>query len=366
MHRERTDLSKTNTLHAPEYASVPSVTVLLPVYNEAHYIERCLNALLVQDYPAEQLEILVIDGRSTDHTRELVGHLQEQRGNLSPSIRLLDNPDRLQAHALNIGLRAARGDILVRVDGHTLVAADYVRQCVEALRAQAEESVVNVGGRMLPVGENPTAWAIAAATRSPFSVPSAFHHSERSQFVDTVYLGAWPRQVFEAVGSFNPAVNINEDYELNYRIRQQGGRIYLSQAIRSVYFCRASFPALARQYFRYGVQKVQMLRRYPEAIRVRQLIPPLFVLGLIGGPLLGLLWSGFAVLWALGILAYGLLALIMAVQARRAVVVQRVHPDYHPAKPPHVLLIVATFVIIHLTWGTGFWVGWLNSPVSQT
>jgi glycosyltransferase involved in cell wall biosynthesis len=344
------------TLRAPAYAPVPSVSILLPVYNESRYIERCLNALLAQDYPADKLEILVIEGRSTDNTRELIHAIQEQRGEQRPLVQLLDNPDRLQAYALNIGLRAAAGDVLVRVDGHTLLEPDYVRQCVEVLRALADQNVVNVGGRMLPIGETPAGWAIAAATRSPFSVPTAFHHSEKPQVVDTVYLGAWPRQVFESVGEFNPAVNINEDYELNYRIRQQGGQIYLSPAIRSVYFCRASFSALARQYCRYGVQKVQMLKRHPEAIRPRQLIPPLFVLGLVGGLFLGLLWVGFGLLWVAGIGAYILLALVMAARARRAI-----------AAPPPVPLVVMAFVIIHVTWGAGFWAGWLKrNPSNRT
>jgi succinoglycan biosynthesis protein ExoA len=348
------------TLHTPAYAPVPSVSILLPVYNEARYIERCLNAILTQDYPAEQLEILVIDGRSTDKTRDLVRRIQEQRGERPPYIQLLDNPDKLQAYALNIGVQAAKGAVLVRVDGHTLLEADYVRLCVETLRTLADQRVVNVGGRMIPVGENPAGWAIAAATRSPFSVPTAFHHSEKPQLVDTVYLGAWPRQVFEVVGEFNPAVNINEDYELNYRIRQRGGKIYLSPAIRSAYFCRSSFSALAHQYYRYGVQKVQMLKRHPEAIRLRQLIPPLFVLGLVSGLLLGLLWAGFAMLWAMGIVAYALVALAAAARARRAIIERHVHSLYHPAAPPPLLLILVAFITIHITWGAGFWAGWLR------
>jgi succinoglycan biosynthesis protein ExoA len=357
--------AETLTLCAPTYAPVPSVSILLPVYNESRYIERCLNALLAQDYPADKLEILIIDGRSTDNTRDLVRRIQEQRGGQRPPIQLLDNPDKLQAYALNIGLRAAKGDVLVRVDGHTLLEPDYVRQCVEALRTLADQNVVNVGGRMVPIGETPAGWAIAAATRSPFSVPTAFHHSEKPQLVDTVYLGAWPRQIFEVVGEFNPVVNINEDYELNYRIRQKGGQIYLSPAIRSVYFCRSSFAALARQYYRYGVQKVQMLKRHPEAIRPRQLIPPLFVLGLVGGLLLGLLWAGFALLWAAGVIVYGLLALIAAKGARHDLMAQQAHPIYHPAAPPALFLVLVTFAIIHIVWGAGFWMGWLKRGTSD-
>jgi hypothetical protein len=126
-----------------------------------------------------------------------------------------------------------------------------------------------------------------------------------------------------------------------------------------VYFCRASFPALARQYYRYGVQKVQMLKHHPGAIRLRQLVPPLFVLGLMLGLLFSLLWVGFAVLWAAGIGSYVLLALIMAMRARRALM-QHKHPAYYPSTPPALFLVFAAFAIIHITWGIGFWIGWLK------
>jgi succinoglycan biosynthesis protein ExoA len=349
-----------STLQSPAYAASPSVSVLLPIYNEAKYIERCLDAILAQDYPLDELEILVIDGRSTDNTRDLVRDIQQQRDNLVPRIHLLDNPNQLQAYGLNIGVGAAKGDVLVRVDGHTLIESDYVRQCIETLRVMAPENVVNVGGRMIPIGETDAGWAIATATRSPFSVPTAFHHSQQPQFVDTVYLGAWPRQVFELVGDFNPAVNINEDYELNYRIRQQNGKIYLNPAIRSVYFCRSSFRALARQYYRYGVQKVQMLKLHPEAIRARQLVPPLFVMGLVCGPLLGLLHPSLMLLWIIGMAAYLLLALAAAARARRAVMESQVNPVIRPTVPPPMTYIFAAFVTIHMTWGAGFWAGWLK------
>lgn len=329
-----------------EYSPTPTVSVILPVYNEADFIEGCLKAILSQDYPQDRLEVLVVDGGSTDNTRAGV----EKLINAYPYLRLLDNPERLQAYALNWGIQAASGEIIIRVDGHTIIAPDYVSQCVSLLRRMSDQGVVNVGGLMRPEGQTPAGKAIAAATMSPFAVPTAFHHSDRAQFVDTVYLGAWPRKLFDVVGMFNPAVNVNEDYEFNYRTRQVGGKIYLSPDIRSTYFPRASFGALWRQYFRYGVQKAQMLKLHPGALRMRQIVAPTFVTALIGLPLLGILWQGAWGLWGVMLLAYFTVSAVAAARQREA----EVSP----------LLIMGAFFIIHTAWGLGFWRG-LVKPSAQ-
>src|SRR5579864_3776385 len=156
-----------------EYSVEPNVSVLLPILNEAQTIERCLNAILGQDYPTDKIEVLIIDGGSTDATLDLVRPFIER----NVRIRLLANPKRMQAYALNIGIAAAQGEIIVRVDGHTIIAPDYVRRCVQLLRDLADQHVVNVGGLMCPAGETPTGRAIAAAGSSAFGVPAAFHHS---------------------------------------------------------------------------------------------------------------------------------------------------------------------------------------------
>ncbi len=295
---------------------------------------------------ADRLAIFVVDGLSTDETRTIVQRIQAD----DPQIHLLDNPQRLQADGLNRGIDAADGEIVVRVDGHVLLAPDYVRQCVTLLREKATEGVANVGGLMVPRGETPTGRAVAAATRSPFGVPTAFHHSARAQFVDTVYLGAWPRTIFEVVGRFNPAVNTNEDYEFNYRSRRAGGKIYLSPTIRSTYFCRSSYPALWRQYHKYGIQKVQMLRLYPSAIKPRQLAAPLFVAALIGLPLMTLLWIGFGVLWLLMIAAYLVSAGVAAWRSPRS-------DSGSTANQVGIGPVILVFAVMHIAWGTGFWRG---------
>lgn len=326
-----------------EYSPTPTVSVVLPVYNEGDFIEGCLAAILSQDYPQDRLEVLVVDGGSTDNTRAVV----EKLIGAYPRLRLIDNPDRLQAYALNRGIQAAVGEIIIRIDGHTIIAPDYVSQCIHLLRSMADQGVVNVGGLMRPQGQTSVGKAIAAATMSPFAVPTAFHHSERAQFVDTVYLGAWHRKLFDQVGMFNPAVNVNEDYEFNHRTRQAGGKIYLSPNIRSTYFPRSSFGALWRQYFRYGVQKVRMLILHPGALRLRQTAAPVFVAALIGLPLLGFWWQGAWMLWGMMLLAYFMVSAVAATRRRDA----EVSP----------LLIMTAFFLIHTAWGLGFWRGLFKS-----
>ena len=330
-----------------DYPAVPAVTVILPVYNEQRYIERCLEAIQTQDYPAASIEILVIDGRSTDDTRAIVTRI----AGADSRIRLIDNPERLQTYALNYGIDAAKGQVVVRVDGHVLIAADYVSQCVQLLQKLAGQNVVNVGGPMRPQGETAIGQAIAIATQSPFGIPTAFHHSTKAQLVDTVYLGAWPRGLFEKIGKFNPELPVNEDYELNYRTRLAGGQIYLSPSIHSIYFCRSSYRALWRQYFVYGREKIQMLSRYPTSVKPRQLVAPLFVSTLFGLPVLSILSPLFAALWALMLIAYAGAASIAAWKTT-------------PSRVSRLNVVVA-FAVMHVAWGSGFWRGLLKVGVES-
>jgi succinoglycan biosynthesis protein ExoA len=307
----------------------------MPVRNEADLIERALGAVLAQDYPAACTEVLVVDGQSTDETVALA---QAAAGG-DARVKVLANPGRIQACALNVGLRAARGDVIVRVDGHTLIARDYVSRCVHHLRETGAECV---GGPLRFAGVTPTGRAIASAYRSPFCVPSRYRISRRAEYADTVYLGAWPRRVFDEIGGFDEALAINEDYEFSYRIRRAGGRIFLTPDITSDYYGRQTFGALWRQFFRYGRWKYRMLARYPESVRLRQVIAPAFVAALTGGALLAPLNRWIARLWGLVIVSYGIVNL--ATSIRQAA---RDGYDRLPRLP-------AVFACVHLGWGSGF------------
>ncbi|MFQ3535128.1 MAG: glycosyltransferase family 2 protein [Aggregatilineales bacterium] len=320
--------------------SYPFITVIMPVYNEEAFIARSLGAVLAQDYPSERYEVIVADGMSQDATRQVIHSLPG-----AERVRIIDNPQRLQAAGMNIALKHAKGEIIVRVDGHTIIAPDYLRACLRALQST---QAWNVGGGMYPVGETPMGKAIAAAGRSAFAVPTAFHVSEQPAYTDTVYMGAWWRWALERVGGYDSTFAINEDYELNYRLRAAGGKIYFSPEIRSEYHCRQSLPALWRQYYRYGIGRVQTLKKHPKSLRPRQLVAPLFVAGVLGGALIAPFSVPLRMAWLLGLALYGAANLFFSWRTARK----------HGME--HLLRLPLVFLTIHLAWGLGFWRGILK------
>lgn len=315
----------------------PLVSVIMPIRNEARFITQSLGAVLSQNYPPDRLEIIVADGMSDDGTLEIIRALPG-----ADRVRVISNPGRKQAEGLNTAIPQANGDFIVRIDGHAVIAQDYIRECVRALQ---ESGAANVGGKMDPVGITSMGKAIAAAGKSPFAVPTSFHVSDQPQFTDTVYMGAWRRETFDQIGLFNVTATPNEDYELNYRIRKSGGTIYLSPRIRSQYYGRQTLSAMARQYYKYGIGKIQTLSLHPQSIRPRQLVAPAFVAGLVIGGIIALFHSVLLVLWLAGIFAYAALNIYFSFQQA-----QRFGPGLLWRLP-------LVFLTIHISWGTGFWVG---------
>lgn len=316
----------------------PFVSVILPIRNEEGFIAESLGAVLAQDYDPRRMEVLVADGMSTDGTRAAVEACAAARPEIP--VRIVDNPEGIVPTGMNAALARARGEVIVRVDGHTVVDPDYVRQCVLALRRSGAQ---NVGGRMTAVGSGRVARAVAAATSSPFGVGGArFHYSDREEWVDTVYMGAWPRDVLEDLGGFDPEMVRDQDDELNYRLRARGGRILLSPAIRSRYFNRSSLESLARQYFQYGFWKVRVLQKHPRQMRPRQFAPPALTLGLATGvltfPFHRAARAGF----------FLLVAAYLAADAAASASAGRHAP--RSARP----LLPAVFPILHLSYGFGF------------
>jgi succinoglycan biosynthesis protein ExoA len=317
-------------------STLPTVTVIMPVRQEAGFIRHSLAAVLEQDYPRELLEILVADGRSTDGTPEIVRTLQSSH----PGLRVIDNPGRIVPTGLNAALRQARGDVVVRVDGHTEIARDYVHQCVEALRRSGAD---NVGGAMVAYGATPFGEAVALASSTPFGVGNArFHYSDREEWVDTVYLGAWPRAVFARIGLFDEELVRNQDDEFNYRLLELGGRIWLSPRIRSRYTPRGTPAALWRQYFQYGYWKVRVMQKHPGQMRWRQFVPPLFVAVLVLSAALALVSGPARALLGVVVLGYTLANLAASIAVARR------HGWRHLRRVPVV------FAILHGSYGIGF------------
>jgi GT2 family glycosyltransferase len=322
--------------------SEPFVTVILAVRNEALHIASCLSAVLAQDWPSERLQIIVADGESTDGTPDIIRSLPG-----SERVRLIVNRGRRQAAGLNLAISQAEGDIIVRVDGHTEIASDYVRRCVTALE---ETGAACVGGRIQPAGLTPVGTVIAAVARTAFAVPGAVHLSRTARFTDTVYLGAWPTDVLVRAGGYDERLRTNEDFELAYRIREAGGRVYLSPKISSTYFGRQSLGALGRQYFLYGMGKSQVLLAHPRSLKIRQLVAPVFIAALTCG---AILWFSLPAtrLLSLGIL----LAYIILNLGFSTFVAFR-------ERPPAFWLAPVAYLTIHLCWGLGFWGGMLMYP----
>jgi GT2 family glycosyltransferase len=249
----------------------PMVTIVVAALNEEQHIRACLAALCDQDYPADRLEIIVADGRSTDNTREMIRAASER----DPRVRLIDNPRGIAASAFNAGIAAGHGDIVGIMSAHAVPARDYVSLAVEALRTTGADAV---GGRIVRVARTSRQLAIAAATSSPFGVGNARHnYADRAQLAETVFPGMWRRSIFDRVGLFDEELVRNQDDELSYRIRRAGGRIWYDPAIQVAYVPRDSIGALFSQYRQYGFWRTRVLRKHPQALQIRQLAPPLWV-----------------------------------------------------------------------------------------
>lgn len=322
---------------------MPMVSIIMPVRNEGAYIERSLGAVLGQDYPPERTEVLVIDGMSTDGTRD---HIRARQA-AHPRLRLIDNPRHIVPPGLNIGIAQSRGDIIVRVDGHCEIAPDYVSRCVEHLLG---DDVDAVGGPIETVGETGEAQAIALAMSSWFGVGgSAFRTvKDRPMLVETVAFPAYRRQTLERLGPFDEQLVRNQDDEYNYRLLKNGGRILLSPDIRSRYYSRSGLRSLWRQYYQYGYWKVRVMQKHPRQMRWRQFVPPAFVAGMMGTAALGLLFRPFR--WFGALIA----GIYLAADVLASLSLGREHGRRYI---PRLLIIHPA---LHLSYGLGFLVGLLN------
>lgn len=311
----------------------------MPIRNEESFIRRSLGAVLQQDYPLPRLEVIVADGMSTDATGDILRSFQSTYDNL----RVVENRSLIVATGLNDALRQSKGEIIVRVDGHTEIAKDYIRQCVSEIQ---RTGAANVGGRMDTISENPFGRAVALATCTAFGVGGArFHYSEKEEWVDTVYMGAWRRDVFERVGLFDEEQVRNQDDEFNYRLLSRGGKILLSPRIKSKYYNRSTLRSLWRQYFQYGYWKVRVMQKHPRQMRPRQFAPAALVAASMVALLLPAVSSlgGYLTLLVFGsYLLANLAASLLAVRGN----------DWKL-----VPLLPIAFATLHFAYGSGFLVG---------
>jgi glycosyltransferase involved in cell wall biosynthesis len=252
----------------------PSVSVIVPIRNEGGYVEDCLRALLTQNNLPASFEILVVDGMSDDDTRDKVRALAAHE----PRLCLIDNPARIVSSALNLGIAQARGDVIIRVDGHTRVAPDFIRQNL-ALLAEHPEAW-SVGGPIAHRGKTTFARGVAAAMSSRLGVGGARHRREDYEgYAEGAVFPAFRRDVFAKVGLFDEQLVRNQDDEFNFRITSNGGKIYISPRVRHDYYVRGTLGGLARQYAQYAYWKVAVMRKHRRVIAARHLAPAAFVVG---------------------------------------------------------------------------------------
>jgi glycosyltransferase involved in cell wall biosynthesis len=309
------------------------VSVIMPCYNEEAFITVAIESLM-DDYVMENGEILVVDGGSSDNTIKMVERLIRK----GYPIGLLKNENKLQCYGLNLGITDAGGDIIVRVDAHSTYPEGYVKKLVHLLETTA---AANVGGVMKPIGQSPVQEAIALAMRHPVGVGDArFHLGNYKGYVDTVYLGAFKKEIFDTVGLYDTNCRTNEDAELNIRILKTGGKIYLDSSIQVEYLPRDSFGKLAVQYFRYGMGRAYTTVKHRQITSLRQLAPPLLVIALYLSLLLGLI-NPLALLflpcYALPVLGAALFTWPHRIQSLGL-----------------RLLMAASFMVMHVSWGMGF------------
>jgi glycosyltransferase involved in cell wall biosynthesis len=319
----------------------PTVSVIVPCYNEQGTIRKLLRAVYAQTYPRADLEVVIADGMSTDRTRREIAAFAASHPDLH--IALVDNPARIIPAALNRALAEAQSEIIVRLDAHCTPYPDYVERCVTNLKSGLGD---NVGGvwEIRPGARTWIAESIAAAAAHPLGVGDArYRHAGKASEVDTVPFGAFKRELLALVGFFDEALLTNEDYEFNVRVRSSGGRIWLDPQIRSVYFARPTLRALARQYARYGYWKWRMLRRYPASLRWRQALPPFFVLSLLGLGILACFLPVFLLLLAAEIGLY-----LLALAAASLGVARR------QRKAALLVGMPLAVTTMHMSWGVGF------------
>jgi glycosyltransferase involved in cell wall biosynthesis len=318
----------------------PLVTIVVPCRNEERYIAECLDSILACDYPPDQLEILVVDGMSDDGTRAVLADYAAR----NPLVRMLDNPRRITPVALNLAIRAARGEVIVRMDAHVVYPRNYVSRLVAALD---EFGADNVGAvlRTLPANQTAMGKAIAIGMSHPFGVGTSYFRigTDQPRWVDTIAFFCIRRATFDRVGMFDEELIRHQDGEFNARLIKSGGRILLIPDVVSYYYARATLRQVGRMFYQYGYFKPLVAKKLRRFMTVRQLIPPGFVLGLLVTGVAAFLWNPALILFGLVAGSYAGIVLGSAVQTALK------------QGPAVGAALAAVLPVIHVSYGVGFW-----------
>lgn len=323
------------------------ISVIVPCRNEVKSIRSFLDSLRRQELKSLEWEVIIADGLSDDGTREVLSEYAQQH----PWLRVVDNVERIVSTGLNAAVRAAQGEIIIRMDVHTEYQADYIQRCVEVLE---KTGAANVGGPWVARGKGYVGRAIAAAFQSAFAVGGARgHQATHEGLVDTVYLGCWRRDTLLRIGLFDETLVRNQDDELNLRLTRAGAQICQSPQIVSWYQPRSSLSGLFRQYFQYGFWKVAVIQKHRLPASWRHLVPGAFVLmnlAFLGGVLFRLIAGINSLTWPLMIWASIDVAYALASAGAALIVARRSGWTLLPLLP-------VVFAIYHTAYGLGFVAG---------
>lgn len=314
------------------------VSVVMPVYNEEKYIEKCIDSLLLQDYPIENMEWIFVDGCSKDKTVELINNYKNQYPNL---IKIFNNPNKIVPYAMNIGISQSKGKYIVRLDAHADYAENYISKCVYYLENTEAE---NVGGVAETKAIGFMGNAIAKMLSSKFGVGnSQFRTNGESGYVDTVPFGAFRREVFSKYGGYDERLVRNQDNEMNFRIRKNGGKIYLASDIHLSYYCRDTVKGISTMARKNGMWNIITMKLCPGSMGWRHFIPFLFVVSILGLGVMGILHPIFWILLCAEMCLYILMDIIFSGKQASSV--------------KQFLVLLALFPIFHISYGTGSIIG---------
>ncbi len=327
------------------------LSVICPIYNEEKYIAKCIDSILAQDYPKENLEVIFADGMSTDRTRAIVAEYVSKY----PFIRLIDNPKRIVPPALNAAIAVSRGDIIMRLDAHASYEPNYFSAIAAALDKYDADNAGSVCKTDV-LNKTPKALAIREVLSHPLGVGnSAFRTGiERVKEVDTVPFGCWRRSVFSRFGKYDERLVRNQDIELNKRIKAGGGKIVIIPDTYCTYFARETFSKLAKN--NYGNGKWNILTVYYthqlKSLSLRHFIPLIFVLSILLPIIAGFFWHP---LWWLGVASLTAYTLVVSVISSKIALSKHLNFFY----------LLASFFVIHLSYGWGSLMGLLELPFTK-
>ena len=326
----------------------PKVSVIIPCRNEEDYIGLVLEAISEQSFPISDIEVLIADGMSEDKTRDRISQFKLDNPQLK--IIVLDNDVQAIPNALNLCLKNAHGEYIVRLDAHSIPNKKYVELSIRDLE---EGKGANVGG-VWDIQSRSDGWfsrGIAAAMKNPFGVGDAkYRYSDKAEEVETVPFGAFKRSLLDEIGYFDESLLANEDYEFNHRIRETGKKIWLNPEIKSKYYARPDLKAVWKQFWRYGYWKVKMLKRYPESIRLRQAIPPMFVFSLFTLFIGTFFLKPIGCFLLLEVVSYLLILMIAGIKS--AILDKSVS---------HFISVPITIATMHISWGGAFLFSYFES-----